>query len=638
MRTDGSVIIDTKILDDGMEKGFERIKSDVGSVADEAQKAAQNIKSAFSEMDVSRPVADAMRKVADLERQLESVMAEHKISIAEGDDEGGERLARKMTSIYDRLEAARERLAREVAKAASKQAKAEEKAAERAKKAAEKEAKAKEKAMNKAYKSATKGARRFGSRLTEILSGALIFNAISRGLRSVTSYFGEALKTNDQYRESLASLKGALLTAFQPIYEFVAPAITYLIRLLTMAVQAIGRFFTFLSGKSYSQMQKNAEALNKEAEALGAVGGAAEEAARQLAGFDEINRLESSSQSGGGGGGSEGVSPNFSEIENDGMKEKLSDILRIVGAVSAALLTWKIASSFMKSLTAAAGLALSIGGAFLFATNWADAFANGIDWGNLSGMLLGMVAIAGGLFLAFGNVAAGVALVVSGVMLSIVALKDWIKTGELSHESCLALVAGILAIGAAISLFTGSWIPLVIAGIASAALALWNYWDEVQAWAQRIDAKLTQVARNIYDFFASVINGALELWYGFWNLIGGIGTGGKGMRTPDYAANYSSSAYSVVTEIPMLAKGAVIPPNAPFMAVLGDQRNGTNIEAPADLIRQIFREELADTGGSMTAELLRELISVVENISVGDETIGRAAARYNRRASRAGGY
>ncbi|MEE1199465.1 MAG: hypothetical protein U0L09_02325, partial [Christensenellales bacterium] len=72
---------------------------------------------------------------------------------------------------------------------------------------------------------------------------------------------------------------------------------------------------------------------------------------------------------------------------------------------------------------------------------------------------------------------------------------------------------------------------------------------------------------------------------------------------------------------------------------LGDQRSGTNIEAPADLIRQIVREELAGgAGNDETAALLRELIQVVMGIQVGDEVIGKAAARYNRRVSRAGGY
>lgn len=49
-----------------------------------------------------------------------------------------------------------------------------------------------------------------------------------------------------------------------------------------------------------------------------------------------------------------------------------------------------------------------------------------------------------------------------------------------------------------------------------------------------------------------------------------------------------------VPQIPYLAQGAVIPPNREFMAVLGDQKHGNNIEAPEDLIRKIVREE---TGG-----------------------------------------
>lgn len=51
-----------------------------------------------------------------------------------------------------------------------------------------------------------------------------------------------------------------------------------------------------------------------------------------------------------------------------------------------------------------------------------------------------------------------------------------------------------------------------------------------------------------------------------------------------------------VPQIPYLAQGAVIPPNREFLAVLGDQRHGNNIEAPEDLIRKIVREE---TGGSV---------------------------------------
>ena len=87
-----------------------------------------------------------------------------------------------------------------------------------------------------------------------------------------------------------------------------------------------------------------------------------------------------------------------------------------------------------------------------------------------------------------------------------------------------------------------------------------------------------------------------------------------------------------IPNIPLLAQGAVIPPNAPFMAMLGDQRNGTNLEAPEDLIRQIVREEAGDN--SQVVAMLAELIAAVRGIRVGDDTIGRAASRYIARTDR----
>lgn len=65
--------------------------------------------------------------------------------------------------------------------------------------------------------------------------------------------------------------------------------------------------------------------------------------------------------------------------------------------------------------------------------------------------------------------------------------------------------------------------------------------------------------------------------------------------------------------IPYLANGAVIPPNAPFMAMLGDQRNGANLEGPEDMFRQIVREEFASaqSGGGQyrfTAQINRRTL------------------------------
>lgn len=64
---------------------------------------------------------------------------------------------------------------------------------------------------------------------------------------------------------------------------------------------------------------------------------------------------------------------------------------------------------------------------------------------------------------------------------------------------------------------------------------------------------------------------------------------------------YSSwLSLSRVNSVPYLASGAVIPPRSEFLAVLGDQKNGNNIEAPEALIRKIFREESPQAKGGNT--------------------------------------
>lgn len=66
--------------------------------------------------------------------------------------------------------------------------------------------------------------------------------------------------------------------------------------------------------------------------------------------------------------------------------------------------------------------------------------------------------------------------------------------------------------------------------------------------------------------------------------------------------------------IPYLATGAVIPPNAPFMAMLGDQKKGTNVEAPLETIKQAVRDVMRENGRgkgatySFTAKLDRRTI------------------------------
>lgn len=84
--------------------------------------------------------------------------------------------------------------------------------------------------------------------------------------------------------------------------------------------------------------------------------------------------------------------------------------------------------------------------------------------------------------------------------------------------------------------------------------------------------------------------------------------------------------------IPKLAQGAVIPPNKEFMAVLGDQKNGTNIEAPLDTIKQAVAEELSAQIGVLE-QGFADVVNAINNkdLSIGDKQIGQANARYTQR-------
>lgn len=79
-------------------------------------------------------------------------------------------------------------------------------------------------------------------------------------------------------------------------------------------------------------------------------------------------------------------------------------------------------------------------------------------------------------------------------------------------------------------------------------------------------------------------------------------------------------------KIPRLAKGAVIPPNREFLAVLGDQKHGTNIETPESLLREIYAE-----GNAETNALLQQLIQVMQK-GMTVNVDGKQLMRINREA------
>lgn len=91
-----------------------------------------------------------------------------------------------------------------------------------------------------------------------------------------------------------------------------------------------------------------------------------------------------------------------------------------------------------------------------------------------------------------------------------------------------------------------------------------------------------------------------------------------------------------VPQIPKLAQGAVLPANKPFLAMVGDQKHGTNVEAPLATIQEAVAIVMEDmiasnvAGHEATVAVLREILSAVMGIEIGDTVIGQAAARYDR--------
>lgn len=100
---------------------------------------------------------------------------------------------------------------------------------------------------------------------------------------------------------------------------------------------------------------------------------------------------------------------------------------------------------------------------------------------------------------------------------------------------------------------------------------------------------------------------------------------------------YSFTGYSVdaTSYVPYLAEGAVIPPNAPFTAVLGDQRNGYNLEGPEEMFRSIVREELGSASSEETNELLWGILQAIQSsrvISINGREVFEEMVDENNRA------
>ena len=149
----------------------------------------------------------------------------------------------------------------------------------------------------------TKVLARFRNRLMSLVSGALIFNLVSAGLRKMTNYMGAALLSSTSLRQALGNLQGAAATAAAPLIQVLAPALTTLANAAATVFAYLAKLVAFLTGKTVSSAKAAAKGLSGTSKA-------AKEAAQSLAGFDEIERLDKKDSSSGGSGASS-ITPNY---------------------------------------------------------------------------------------------------------------------------------------------------------------------------------------------------------------------------------------------------------------------------------------------------------------------------------------
>ena len=179
--------------------------------------------------------------------------------------------------------------------------------------------------------------------------------------------------------------------------------------------------------------------------------------------------------------------------------------------------------------------------------------------------------------------------------------------------------------------------------------AIINVVKKVVEWFKNIGDTFKKVfdgIKNALDkvvgFFKNIVNAVLGAVEGFVNFfIRAINKIPEGLNklsftVPDWVPGIGGKTVGfnlkLIKEIsiPRLAQGAVIPPNKEFMAVLGDQSHGTNIEAPLDTIKQAVAEVMGNNRDDEVVRLLQQLIKVVDSkeLVIGDKDIGKANARY----------
>ena len=153
-------------------------------------------------------------------------------------------------------------------------------------------------------------------------------------------------------------------------------------------------------------------------------------------------------------------------------------------------------------------------------------------------------------------------------------------------------------------------------------------WEGVKKIFAGVFKGLVNLAKSPINAIISGFNAVLSVVNGVIRRINSISFK---ITVPDWIPGIGGSWWGFngfnipsVGTIPYLASGAVIPPRSEFLAVLGDQKSGNNIEAPEALLRKIVREE---SGGATAGGGQYRFIAQLNRRTLFDEMIAEAEMR-----------
>ena len=442
------------------------------------------------------------------------------------------------------------------------------------------------------------------------------------------------------------------------------------------------------------QLAQISDSVDKQNELTDAVEETEKAVKKSLAGFDELNIL-SDQNADAGDAAADSIIPSAGASADAGSSEDIG----VQSKVEAAVVWVGLALLALGAVLAFSGINIPLGIGLMAAGAVAVGTAAATNWSAVEEALSGpigtaialtsIVLLVLGAILAFSgaSIGLGIGLMVAGAAgITAVAVVNWDSIVEAMRGpigAVVAIVSGALLVIGAILAFTGVGIPLgiglMVAGAAGLAAVVAINWDSIKqpildvisgimailggamlvlgvllcltgagipvglalilgavgltAGASKLsDNPITRFVKDMVNSVLGLINMLIEGINELFHIkFDGLNIGGvQVVPKMDFRL-------LKIPPIPLLAKGAVIPPNAPFMAMLGDQRHGTNIEAPLSTIQEAVAEVMADyeasnlAGHEATVEVLRQLLSAVLGIEIGDTTIGQAANRYNRR-------